>query len=204
MESSRNRPSDEEIVRNVLGGDTNAFEHIVKRYGQMVFGIAAKHVPVDNVEEVAQDVFVRVFKSLHTFKQKSAFSHWISAIASRTCYDYMRKLYNSRELPVSELGEQHNEWIDYILSQRSDGDFAKKCRQEEAKDLLQWALNQLPPQDRTVLEYTYLQGLSIKETSRLLGWSTVNVKVRSHRARKKLRDIITNMADKRGKYYEKS
>ncbi len=199
MKHSRNRTSDEKIIRKVLEGDINAFEHLVERYRKMVFAIAARHVPPDDVAEVAQDVFVRAFRSLETFRGRSAFSHWISSIATRTCYDHMRKLYRSRELPVSQLSEQHNEWIDGVLSSRSRDEFNMKSREREARDLLDWALGQLSPQDRMVLESTHLEGLSVKETAKLLGWSRANVKVRAFRARRKLRRMLKDAAEKPGR-----
>ena len=69
--------------------------------------------------------------------------------------------------------------------------------QEETKELLEWALNQLSPQDRMVTELVYLEGMKGKEAAELLGWSTANVKVRTFRSRRKLRKLLLGTGGKR-------
>jgi RNA polymerase sigma-70 factor (ECF subfamily) len=194
MNTDPHSSTDTEIVHQVVAGDVNAFEQLLKRYQAHVVGIVKKHIPFDKVEEVAQEVFVRAYQSLPRFKGDDGFRHWLSTITIRACYDYWRKQYRYREIPLSSLSEKHQIWLEEATSNSSSQSFYERDSQKEAKEILDWALDRLTPEDRMVLELVYLEGYSIKEAANLLGWSTVNIKVRSFRARKKLHKLIEEMS----------
>ena len=182
--------SDAEIVRQVLDGDVNAFEFILTRYKVQVLKIVKKHVPSEAAEETIQEAFVRAYESLPTFKGTGVFSQWLSSIAVRTCYDYWRKAYRSREVPLSALTERHAQWMEQVISQGPEEPLDELDSQMEAKEILNWALGKLSAKNRMVLELVYLEGLSMQKTAELLGWSKANVKVRSFRARMKLEKLL--------------
>lgn len=179
-------PEDQTVVAQVLAGDVNAFEHLFAKYRGHVTAIVQRHVPGDRVAENVQDAFVRAYQSLNGWKATAPFRRWIATIAVRTCYDFWRGHYRNREIPMSRLSEAHREWLENSLSDQSRDDWETLGRQAEAREVLSWALDRLGPEDRMVLELVYLEGLSVKEAARMLGWSTANVKVRAHRARKKI------------------
>jgi len=185
--------NDNEIICRVIEGDVNAFEHLLTKYKNYVFKIVNKHIPHDQVEEIAQDVFIRAYQSLPSFKGKSSFKQWLSKITVRTCYDFWRKAYKNREFPISSLSENHQKWLESVISDQSEASFYEKGLQTEAKEVLDYALEKLSPEDRIVLELVYLEGLSIKEAADLLGWSLANVKIRAFRSRKKLHKIMTGL-----------
>jgi RNA polymerase sigma-70 factor (ECF subfamily) len=150
-----------------------------------------KHLPYDQIEETAQDAFIRAYKSLPTFRGESSFKQWLSTIAVRTCYDFWRKHYKSRELPMSSLTEKHQVWLEEAISAQAIQSFHEQSVRKEAREILDWALDRLSAADRMVLELVYLEGHSLRETADLLGWSIANVKVRSFRSRKKLHKLLT-------------
>ena len=133
---------------------------------------------------------MRAYRALPTFRGESDFGKWLSAIAVRSCYDYWRKAYRSREVPISALTEKHQEWLEAVLSGDSQRSHDEDGLQTEARELLDWALAQLSPEERMVIELVYLEGLAVKEAAHLLGWSVANVKVRSFRSRKKLEKLL--------------
>ena len=190
------KSSDTEIVRRVLNGDVNAFEFLLIRYKDAVLKIVKKHVPYDDVEETTHNVFLRAYQSLPTFKGKSGFRQWLSSIAVRTCYDFWRKTYRSREVPLSALTEKHQKWLEEVIAEQSEQSINEKGSQNEARELLDWALGRLSAEDRMVMELVYLEGLSGKEAADLLGWSVSNVKVRCFRSRKKLEKILEEVRRK--------
>jgi len=190
MQNDSLRPSDAEIVRQVLDGNVNAFEFLLTRYRVPLLKIVSRHVPPHDVDETAQDAFVRAYQSLSTFKGKGDFSRWLASIAVRTCYDYWRKAYRSREVPMSNLTEKHQKWLEEMVSETSEQALDEQSFLREAKELLDWALDKLSAEDRMVLELVYLEGLSVKEAGDLLGWSKSNVKVRSFRSRRKLEKLL--------------
>ncbi len=190
MQNDPIQSSDIEIIRRVLNGDPNAFESLLLTYKDMVLKIVKKHVPYNDVEETSQNVFLRAYQSLPTFKGKSGFRQWLSSIAVRTCYDFWRKTYRSREVAMSALTEKHQKWLEEVITEQSEQAIDEKGCQNEAGELLDWALGRLSSEDRMVMELVYLEGLSGKEAADLLGWSIANVKVRCFRSRKKLEKIL--------------
>lgn len=174
------------MVDRVLGGDVNAFERLFNRHQGHVTAIVRRHVPGDRVAENVQEAFVRAFQSLAGWKAKSSFRRWLATIAVRTCYDFWRRQYRRREIPMSRLSTASREWLEGNLADRSRDDWEALGRRAEAREILAWALSRLGPEDRMVLELVYLEGQSVKAAARMLGWSPVNVKVRAHRARKKI------------------
>ncbi len=196
MQSENPRPSDSEVVQRVVGGDVNAFEILVKRHQALVLRIANRHLPGQAVEETAQEVFIQAYRSLPTFKGSGDFSHWLSAIAVRTCYNYWRQAYRKREIPFSALTEKHEQWLGNVMSAETVNPPVSSEYLGEARDVLEWALTKLSAEDRMVLELIYFEGHSIRETAQLLGWSVANVKVRSFRARKRLEKTLKEIIAK--------
>jgi RNA polymerase sigma-70 factor (ECF subfamily) len=190
--------TDEEIVRLVLEGETDAFEGLVARHEAQVFRIVGRHVPRDRVEEVAQDVFVRAFTSLATFSGRSVFSHWLATLAVRACYGFWREAYRSREIPMSALGEEGEKRLQRTLTAQAGLSFQERASAKDDRELLHWALAKLSPENRMVLTLVHLEGRSVREAAELLGWSQINVKVRAHRARMTLRKLLLAAADKSG------
>ena len=190
MPDDPSTPNDADIVRRIVEGDVNAFESLLTRYKDHVLRIVKRHMPYQEVEETAQEVFIRAYQSLPKYKGKGGFKQWLSAIAVRSCYDYWRKVYRSREVPMSSLTERHQDWLEEVMSDQSNQSFHEKSSQQEAIEILDWALGKLSAEDRIVMELVYLEGLSGKEAARLLGWSVANVKIRSLRSRRKLEKLL--------------
>jgi RNA polymerase sigma-70 factor (ECF subfamily) len=195
MQKDAATSSDAEIVRQVLDGNVNAFESVILRHRGLVLSIVKKHVPEEAIEETAQEAFVRAYQSLPTFKGTGNFSQWLSSIAVRTSYDYWRKAYRSREIPISALTDKHSQWLEEVISQRPEEAPDEREPQMEAREILNWALGKLSAGDRMVLELVYLEGHSVQEAAKLLGWSKANVKVRSFRARMKLEKLLRRVKD---------
>lgn len=182
--------SDIDVIRNVISGDVNAFEILLERYKAHVFSIVRKHVPIAQADEIAHEVFIRAYQGLPGFSGKSNFKHWLSAISVRTCYDFWRKKYRSQEIPMSGLTDAHREWLENTVSNDAIKTFEEDERQTEALEILDWAMAKLSAKDRMTLELIYLEGYSHKEAGALLGWSVANMKIRAHRAKRKLNKII--------------
>lgn len=182
--------NDAAVIARVLDGKVDDYALLLNRYGHYVSAIVNRHVPADGVTETVQEVFVRGFSSLSGLKNGDGFKPWIASIAVKTCCDFWRKRYKTKEIPVSNLSKNHQGWLEDIFSDTSRVDFERVARQKEAEETLNWGLAQLSPEDRMVLELVYLEGLTAKEAGKLLDWSTVNVKVRCFRARKKLEKML--------------
>jgi len=199
MAHNSDKGHDSEIIRRVIDGEVDAFGHLVMKYGDYVMGIVKNHLPYSEVEETAQEVFLKAYQSLPSLKDGARFRPWLASIAVRTCYDYWRAQYRSREVPLSALTEKHREWLETVMTDNSADAFRSQGLRTEARELLDWALEKLSPEERIVLELVYLEERSVKEAAQLLGWSSANVKVRSYRARKKLHRVLSTVAARGGR-----
>lgn len=185
----RNVTDDPALIRRIVQGEVDLFAEIIDRYRAHVARIVGRHVPGDRVPEVAHDVFVRAYGSLGQFAGSAPFDHWLAGIAVRTCFDFWRAA-RRNEVPVSALTDDHQRWIERALTAESAQDFRQASRQREAQEVLAWGLAQLSAEHRLVLTLVHLEGRSIREAAGLLGWNVINVKVRAHRARRALREIL--------------
>lgn len=186
--------NDAEIVRRVLDGDVNAYALLVDAHTAQILNITSRHVPLDRSAEVAHETFVRAYERLGTFKGESPFVHWLTRIALRRCADFWRARAKSRETVFSALGSGTREWIESIPDSSDEG-LDVHAQRNEAGVILDWALSQLTPDDRQVLTMTHMDGQALSDVAELMGWSLSKVKVRSHRARRKLRDVLGRMLD---------
>jgi RNA polymerase sigma-70 factor (ECF subfamily) len=147
-------------------------------------------VPYDQREEVIQDTWVRAFQSLDGFRRGTRFGDWLTGIAVRASYDFWRQHYRRREVPESALGDSHREWIESAGAAQSAEEFRGVVQRQEAHEVLEYALGQVSAQDRLVVSLVHLEGLSAQEAAKQLGWSVVNVKVRAHRSRRRMREAL--------------
>ncbi|MBS0166503.1 MAG: RNA polymerase sigma factor [Nitrospira sp.] len=180
---------DADLVKRVVAGETECFENLMLRHRDHICRIVCGHVPPEKVAELTHEIFVKTYTGLGTYRFEEPFSHWLTTIAVRTCYDFWRAQ-RAADVPVSALTTEHQRWIDQVRAAQSYEGFAERARQEEAREVLQLALAQLTPENRMVVTLVHLDGYSVREAAGLLGWSVINVKVRAHRARHQLRTIL--------------
>jgi len=147
IESSNERMTinnDQIIINQILEGDTNAFSVLVDRYKDLVFTLAIRMVKNrEEAEEVSQDTFIKVYKSLSKFKGNSKFSTWIYKVAYNTCLDRLKKI--KREYHVVTIDEytaHQVKTLDNALDQMGS---------QEHKDRIQHCLQMLPNDDRFLL-----------------------------------------------------
>jgi RNA polymerase sigma-70 factor (ECF subfamily) len=172
---------DERIIEDVLAGKDGAFVQLVSRYKRKVFAMAARFArDRDDLDDICQDIFIKVYESLGKFRGDAPFEHWLSRIAIRTCYDALRK--RRREKGHIPLDDIH-----YQIADESGEELLVA---EEARTLLEKGLAQLKPAERLVITLLELEEKPVREIAELTGWSEVNVKVRAFRARQKLKRIL--------------
>jgi RNA polymerase sigma-70 factor, ECF subfamily len=187
MSDINSEPSDESLIREVCAGNKEAFVQLVRRYKRKVFGLAARFArDADDLDDICQDVFIKIYENLGQFRADAPFEHWLSRITIRTCYDALRR--RRKEKGNVPLDSTH-----YFLEDRS---IARKQAIEEAHTFLERGLVQLKPAERLVITLLELEEKSIKEIAGLTGWSQANVKVRAFRARQKLKQLLEKQYEK--------
>jgi RNA polymerase sigma-70 factor (ECF subfamily) len=181
MGSTEHDISDDSLVRAARAGDDAAFAQLVGRHKRRVFRLAARFArDNDELDDICQNVFIKVFEHLSSFRNDAPFEHWLTRIAVRSCHDVLR-------------GRRHDKLALRLDDQAHDIlDNAEKARQEarQARDLLRFALSRLKADEQLVITLLELEGFSIKEIAAATNWSESNVKVRAHRARQALKRIV--------------
>ena len=179
-----------QAVERVLDGDTEAFSAILRAYERLVAADLVRRLPAQDVQEVAQDAFVRVYRSLPSFQRRVPLRSWVLAIARRAAMDFWRRKYRHPETPLGDMsdggGEEPGpeEAAAYRAHQEASREEEARLRRRE---WLEAALARLSPDDRAVITLVELEERSMEEAARELGCGLSAVKVRAFRARLRLK-----------------
>ena len=172
------------IIKEILNGKTEQYEYFLDRYGQQVFVLVDRIVSCqEDAEELTQDVFLKAFQQLSSFKAESSFSTWIYRIATNLAISAVRKKRNDvLRLDDSVFANLSDIQVDEALEDES----------EEQMERLQQAMNQLEADERALITLYYLEEKPLAEVAFILGLTEGNAKVKLHRIRKKLYVLIKN------------
>lgn len=188
--------SDEELVEKVKKGDVDAYEEIVKKYENKVFGIVYHMIKNQNdVEDLAQEVFIKVYKNLSKFKGDSSLYTWIYKITVNLCLDEMKKrkniIYLDEKLEVED-GELERELPS------SDKTQVELYEEKELKENLHKCIGKLPEKQRVMIVLRDIKGFSYEEISEITSVKLGTVKSQINRARLKLKELL----DEEGTFLE--
>ncbi|GMN11660.1 RNA polymerase sigma factor [Croceitalea sp. MTPC9] len=179
MEQNLNQPN----VQLILSGDSQEFSKLVDDYKNLVFTVALRMLKnPEEAEEVAQDTFIKVFKSIKNFKGDSKFSTWIYRITYNTCLDRLKKI--KKEQNISSFDEISGLEIANLNTVLDDIERGEKSK------LLKKCMELLSPNDSALLSFFYFEEKNLKELSKILSLSENTVKVRLFRARERLGSIL--------------
>jgi len=194
MNSDGATQSDLAIIERVRRGDINVFAVLLTRYRAWVFAIVLKHVPPDRAEEMAHDIFVEAYKALPTYRGTAEFRHWLAGIAVRQCFTFWRRVNRQPVCCVfNDLSNDTQAWLDRASRTESQELFDRQTSHRAARELLAYALDRLSADDRTLVTLLHIEERPVREIARLMACSSVNVKVRAHRARRRMRRIIETL-----------
>jgi RNA polymerase sigma-70 factor (ECF subfamily) len=177
------RLNDQHYINLIIGGDAHAFGVLVDRHKNFVFTLSLKMLQNrEEAEEVSQDAFIKVYKSLHKFNSESKFSTWLYKIVYNTCLDRLRiKKRTTSSVSIDDFAQQEVTTLMNILD---------TIEEHERKQLVQNCLNLLPPEDNFLLTLYYFEENSLREISKIMGINENNLKIKLFRSRKKLTAIL--------------
>src|SRR6266478_4026488 len=177
--------ADRELVRRAQAGDREAFEELVRRNQQRVFAVAGGILRRrEDVEDIAQQVFVKAYFSLKRFDQRAAFSTWLYKITVNECWDLLRKKKVRPLLYESDLSEEQAQQFGGAEKLQSRAqDISDKL---EAQQRVERLLQGLDPRDRMMLILKEVEGFAIEEIAEILNLNANTVKVRLFRARRRI------------------
>jgi RNA polymerase sigma factor (sigma-70 family) len=173
--------------------DQIAARELVEHLHPLVIRIARSHLPRRVAEEdLAQDIFLKMFTRIDQYKGEVPFTHWVSRIAVTTCIDHLRAQKRRPELRWADLSERETDVLDSAITNEND---VAPDDALAARELVQKLLERLKPEDRMVVQYLDLEQKSIAEISELTGWNQTLVKVRAFRARRKLQRLYRELTE---------
>ena len=183
-------PSDTELIAAVRQGDVEKFEVLITRYQPRVFATARRYARrEDEVQDIVQEVFIKAFQKLDSFRAEAPFEHWLMRMTVRTCYDFLRSHQRNRETTLTELSDPEVDWLERFAASPEDN----SKNTDAARALVERVIAQLSPEARLVITLLEIEDRSVKEISRLTGWSVPLVKVRAFRARAQMKKILETL-----------
>src|SRR5205823_5053535 len=104
--------TDAELIAAVLNGDAASFEPLIKKYQPRVFATARRYARRESeVEDIVQEVFLKAFQKLGSFRGDAPFEHWLMRLALRTCYDFLRAHQRNREMSFTDISREETDWL---------------------------------------------------------------------------------------------
>lgn len=174
--------TDIDIISAVLKGNQQAYAELVQRYQNYVFTIVLRYIKSrEDAEEVAQDIFIKAYRSLSDFKGASKFSTWLYTITTTTCITCLRK----KKLEVHSLD---NEKVFEVADNQDSGMSANQIEQKSRVNMVNNAIAMLSGDDAELITLFYKGEQTLEEIAKVLGIEANAVKVRLHRARTRLKE----------------
>ena len=187
--------SDISYIDKVLAGNLNAFSYLIDRHKDKAFNLAFRICGNrEEAEEIAQDAFLKAFRSLKDFRKKSSFSTWLYRIVYNTSISLVR----ARGLRVLSLEEFPADAVDFLSESKNEDEAIDNYR----NSLVNFALQKLQEEERGLITLYYYDALETDEIARITGIRKQNIKVRLFRARQKMADIIKTVEKKNVFYNE--
>ena len=187
-----------ELIQRCQQGDTSAFESLVKKFERKVFGLIYQIVRSSaEVEDIAQEVFTKIYFSLPQFRLEASFEAWLYRITVNQCYDFLRKRKRTLQVTEADLSEEEIRTFELLgsVTQPPYPDVSKRLELRQTAERL---LDQLSPRDRSLLILKEIEEFSIAELQEIFATSSSAIKLRLFRARNHLRKIYAQRLKKRG------
>lgn len=188
------------LIQRAQRGDHDAFEALLRRHQRRVLSLIGHVVrQPSEVEDIAQQVFLKIYLALPRFDFRSAFSTWVYRIAVNQCYDHLRRQRSRKarmvvELPVDEWAQRESRGTSATRAAGAD-----LAEQAALRQVMEKLFRRLPPDDQLVLTLKELEGLSVQEIGQVMKLRENTVKVRLFRARRRLAEAYQRVVGPKGR-----
>lgn len=191
---------EEKLVKKAAKGDTAAFEQLVLMYQKKVYSMALRMTGnPEDAQDLAQEAFLRVYRSLPGFKGEAKFSTWLYRIVSNLCIDFGRRKKSVISIYTQDESGEERELVIEDESYSPEKEYDKA----ETAEIINRAVMMLSEQHREIFLMRELYGLSYSEIAKATGLEDGTVKSRIFRAREKLRDILSSSGNIPDEYTSK-
>jgi RNA polymerase sigma-70 factor (ECF subfamily) len=177
------------FVKALKRGEEWAYERLYSEYAPKIGGIAKSYLGYDDVEDVVQEVMMRIYKGIKKFRGDSKLSTWIHRIAVNVCKDYLEKRNRRKEILTSF--PEDNEEENMVAEHPSvENNVVEEVVNEMNHEKIMNLMNKLSEENRLLIKLRDIDGKSYEEIAEMLGKPVGTVKSRLHYARKKLRELL--------------
>ncbi len=185
---------DFELIKRARDGDDSAFNRVVETYRKRILGTIARLIGrPEDVEDVGQEVFLRLYFSLDQLRTPEMFEPWLYRLTVNAAYDYLRRQRRRSESRMSDLSEQQVMLADAAAGSKREDEEQRRKRIRELVDSL---LSSISEQDRVLLTMKEIEGLSLKELEKVYGVNENALKVRLFRARQRVVKVFEALEGK--------
>ncbi|TYQ13329.1 UNVERIFIED_CONTAM: RNA polymerase RpoE-like sigma-24 subunit [Acetivibrio alkalicellulosi] len=182
--------NEKELIKKAKSGCVEAFEELISESQKKVFNIALKMMGnYDDANELAQEAFIKAYRSLHKFKGDSLFSTWIYRITTNVCLDELRKRKNKKVISLDQSMEYNGEEVERQIEDEAIGP-EKLLEKKETKKVIEEAINSLSVDYKTVIVLRDIQNFSYEQIAKITNCPEGTVKSRLNRARHALKEIL--------------
>jgi len=192
---------DEELIAEVLAGQTDSFSELAGRHRQRVERLCRRFFSDEEMaRDIAQESFIRAFTALASYRAEMPFGGWLRAIVVNLCYDELRRRRRRPEELVGDFSAPEVQWMQLVNGATPEQLVGEAEERRESYDLAHRLLDTLKPEDRMVMVLKESEELSVSEIAQTLGWSEAKVKIRAFRARQALRKQAERMLAAEGRH----
>jgi len=192
---------DEELISEVLAGQTDSFSELAGRHRQRVERLCRRFFSDEEMaRDIAQESFIRAFTALRSYRAEMPFGGWLRAIVVNLCYDELRRRRRRPEELVGDFSAPEVQWMQLVNGATPEQLVGEAEERRESYDLAHRLLDTLKPEDRMVMVLKESEELSVSEIAETLGWSEAKVKIRAFRARQALRKQAERMLAAEGRH----
>ena len=180
--------NEDEIIKKAQDGSVDAFERIVELYQNKVYSLVCHMMKNQNeVEDIAQEVFIKIYKNINKFQGKSSFYTWIYKITANTCLDELKK--KKKVIYLDEKIKTEDGEIDVEIASDDKGQ-DQLYEEKEFQEKIKYYINKLEPKQKMMIVLRDIKGFSYEEISEITGQKLGTVKSQINRARLKLRKLL--------------
>src|SRR5271165_316800 len=173
-----------ELIGQAQAGDDAAFNRVVTAYRKRILGTISRLIGrPEDVEDVAQEVFLRLYFSLDQLRTPEVFEPWLYRLTVNASYDYLRRQRRRNESRMADLSEQQVMMADALAGGKQDNEAQRKG---EVRELVEELLDSVSSEDRMLLTLKEVEGLSLKELEKIYAVNENALKVRLFRARQRV------------------
>ena len=176
------------FVEALKHGEEWAYERLYDEYAPRIGGIAKSYLGYDDVDDIVQEVMMRIFKGIKNFRGDSKLSTWIHRIAVNACKDALNKKKKKKEIFTNFIEDSDEEGFSYMAFE--DSNLVEEALEEMNYNSIMEALEKLSPENRLLIKLRDIDGMSYEDIAKILGKPVGTVKSRLHYARKKLKELV--------------